>query len=73
MKTLTYKQKRRLVASFCLPHSKDVIFDKINTLEDLSIIDYDTCIFFLDKAMEAHSPEELDRVLLEISAYIIKL
>lgn len=73
MKTLTYKQKRRLVASFCLPHSKDVIFDKINTLEDLGIIDYDTCIFFLDKAMEAQSPEELDKVSIEISAYIIKL
>ena len=73
MKTLTYKQKRRLVASFCLPRGKDGIFDKVNTLEDLDIIDYETSIFFREKAREAESPEELDKLSIDIAAYIINL
>lgn len=73
MKTLTYKQKRRLVASFCLPHGKDIIFDKVNTLEDMDVIDYESSIFFREKAREAQSPEELDKLSIEIAAYIINL
>lgn len=73
MRTLTYKQKRRLIASFCLPHGKDIIFDKVNTLEDLGVIDYETSIFFREKAREATSPEELDKLTIDIASYIINL
>lgn len=73
MKALTYKQKRRLVASICLPRGKDGIFDKVSTLEDLDIIDYETSIFFRERAMEAKSPEELDKLSVDIAYYIINL
>lgn len=73
MRNLTYKQKRRLVASICLPRGKDGIFDKVSTLEDLDIIDYEASIFFREKAREAKSPEELDKLSIDIASYIIKL
>ena len=72
---MSNKQKRRLICSFCLlsGDKSDAIFNKLDRLESVGIIDYETSIFFKEKAVLAKSPEELDGVIISIIDTIIKL